>query len=123
MNFNGIHHVMVTVGDIEIAKQFYGELLGLKEAKCPVNDGQRIWYKIGNQELHVNLQKEHYKAGFGHFAISLPSSEYHDYVQRIKASGYVKQNASQKFSDGLYRLFVDDPFDNTVEITDGQIDP
>jgi extradiol dioxygenase family protein len=113
---------MVTVGDIDVAKNFYGEVLGLEETECPVDDGQRVWYKLGSQELHVNLQKEHYKAGFGHFAISLSPDDYHEYVERIKASGYENQNQSQKFVDGLYRLFIDDPYGNTIEITDGQID-
>ena len=121
IKLNGVHHIMVTVGDLDVAKQFYGEILGLEEADCPVKDGQRVWYKIGHQELHVNLQKEHYKAGFGHFAISIEHGKYHDYVEKIKSTGYEKQNKSQKFEDGLYRLFIDDPFGNTIEITDGQL--
>lgn len=122
IKLNGVHHIMVTVGDLDVAKRFYGEILGLEETDCPVKDGQRVWYKIGPQELHVNLQKERYKAGFGHFAISVEPGKYHDYVENIKSTGYKKQNKSQKFEDGLYRLFVDDPFGNTIEITDGQID-
>ena len=121
IKLNGVHHIMVTVGDLDVARQFYSEILGLEEADCPVKDGQRIWYNIGHQELHVNLQKEHYKAGFGHFAISVETGKYHDYVKKLKTTGYEKQNKSQKFEDGLYRLFIDDPFGNTIEITDGQL--
>ena len=46
---NGVHHIMVTVGDLDVAKQFYSEVLGLEEADCPVKDGQRVWYKLGHK--------------------------------------------------------------------------
>jgi catechol 2,3-dioxygenase-like lactoylglutathione lyase family enzyme len=122
IKLNGVYHVMVTVGDLDVAKKFYGGVLGLEEADCPVKDGQRVWYKIGKQELHVNLQRQHYKAGFGHFAISVEPEKYHDYVERIRSTGYERMNESQKYIDGLHRLFIDDPFGNTIEITDGQLD-
>ena len=67
------------------------------------------------------IKKSIINAGLGHFAISVEPGKYHDYVEKIKATGYEKQNKSQKFEDGLYRLFVDDPFGNTIEITDGQL--
>ena len=34
--FLGIDHVMVTVGDLEVARKFYEEVLGLEEMDCPV---------------------------------------------------------------------------------------
>lgn len=117
---NGVHHIMVTVGDLDVAKQFYSEVLGLEEADCPVKDGQRVWYKLGHQELHVNLHKN-YKAGFTHFALSIEPEKYHEYYKQVKNSGYEKVTDLHKHVDGLYRFYVDDPFSNTVEITDGQI--
>ena len=120
IKLNGIHHIMVTVGDLDAAKQFYSEIIGLEEADCPVNDGQRLWYKLGHQELHVNLHSNH-KAGFSHFAISIEPGKYHEYYEKVKSSGYDKVTESHKHVDGLYRFYVDDPFNNTVEITDGQI--
>ena len=70
-HIQGIDHVMVTVGDLNIAREFYVGILGLQEMQCPVKDGKRVWYKIGQQQLHVNLQEEYYKAGFCHFAIAI----------------------------------------------------
>jgi catechol 2,3-dioxygenase-like lactoylglutathione lyase family enzyme len=112
----GIDHVMVTVGNLDVARDFYEGVLGLEEMECPVNDGQRVWYKIGCQELHVNLQEKYHKAGFCHFAIAIEASEYHEYAKHIAASGYKLSCESQEFEDGIYRFFLDDPFSNTVEI-------
>lgn len=112
----GIDHVMVTVGDLKVARDFYEGILGLEEMECPVKDGQRVWYKIGEQQLHVNLQKEHFKAGFGHFAIAVDSDKYHEYAEILHNSNYDLSAKSQKFEDGIFRLFLNDPFSNTVEI-------
>ena len=117
----GVHHIMLTVGDIEIAKEFYESVLGLEETDCPVNDGKRVWYKIGNQELHVNLA-ENYQAGNTHFAISIEPGKYDEYYEQVRSSGYKKITKMHYFEeDGLHRFYLDDPFDNTIEVTDGQI--
>ena len=116
VNPKGIDHVMVTVGDLDVAKQFYEEILGLEIMECPVKDGQRVWYKIGYQQLHVNLQEKHHKAGFCHFAIAIDADEYHEYAKHVAATGYKLSCESQQFDDGIYRFFLDDPFSNTVEI-------
>ena len=117
----GVHHIMVTVGDIEISKNFYGKILGLEEIDCPVKDGQRVWYKLGNQELHVNLHKNH-RSGFSHFALSVTPEKYEEYYRLVKSTGYDKVNESRFYeADGTNKFFVDDPFGNTIEIMDGQI--
>lgn len=117
----GVHHIMLTVGDLGIAKNFYENVMGLENAECPVNDGVRAWYKLGNQELHVNYH-ENYKSGFSHFALSVEPGRYHDYYEQVKNSGYDKVTDSRIYeADGLYRFYVDDPFNNTIEVTNGQI--
>lgn len=115
-HFLGIDHVMVTVGDLDVAREFYEGVLGLEEMDCPVKDGQRVWYKIGHQQLHVNLQEKYHKAGFGHFAIAIEADKYHEYANKLSSSGYKLSAESQKYSDGVYRIFLDDPYSNTVEI-------
>lgn len=117
---NGVHHIMITVGDLDIAKQFYSVVLGLEETDCPVKDGKRVWYKLGNQELHVNY-REDFRAGLGHFALSMKLDDYVEYHEKIKATGYDRVTESVKYIDGLFRFYLDDPFGNIIEITDGQI--
>lgn len=112
----GIDHVMVTVGDLEVARKFYEGILGLEEMDCPVKDGERVWYRIGNQQLHVNLQVEHHRAGFCHFAIAIAADQYHEYASQVAATGYKLSCESMKFEDGVYRFFLNDPYSNTVEI-------
>jgi len=115
-HIQGIDHVMITVGDLDVARGFYEGILGLEEMECPVKDGQRVWYKIGDQQLHVNLQKKYHKAGFCHFAIAIEADKYHEYAKMVSNTDYKLSVESQKFEDEVYRFFLDDPFSNTVEV-------
>ena len=117
----GVDHIMITVGDLDIAKDFYESVLGLQEADCPVKDGMRVWYKLGNQELHVNLRRD-FCAGKGHFALSVKPEQYHQYYEQVKNSGYAKITESMHFSeDNHHRFYLDDPFGNFIEVIDGSI--
>ncbi len=120
MKFSGVHHIMVSVGDITKAKEFYESVLDFEETDCPVKDGKRVWYKLGDQELHVNY-REDYRPSLGHFALSLKPEDYHKYYEKVKATGYQRVTGSDKCIDGLYRFYVDDPFGNIIEFTDGQL--
>jgi catechol 2,3-dioxygenase-like lactoylglutathione lyase family enzyme len=49
-----VHHVSVCVSDLDRAKRFYGEVLGLPELLRPDLGFPGAWYRVGtNQELHL----------------------------------------------------------------------
>jgi len=112
----GIHHIMITVGDIEKAKEFYNKILGFEEMVIPNGiEGPRAWYKLGSTELHVNEHSK-YQAGNSHFAISVGESQYKSYIAHIETSGYEKKSNCERYVDGYYRLYIHDPFGNCIEI-------
>jgi catechol 2,3-dioxygenase-like lactoylglutathione lyase family enzyme len=47
------HHVSLVVSDIEQARSFYGELLGLEEIERPDFGLPGAWYAAGDVELHL----------------------------------------------------------------------
>ncbi|MFT5104299.1 MAG: catechol 2,3-dioxygenase-like lactoylglutathione lyase family enzyme [Candidatus Endobugula sp.] len=113
----GVDHIMITVGDIDEAKDFYDKVLKLDELTIPPEiTGPRAWYSLGSSVLHVN-QHESHKAGFQHFGITVESGKYESYIDAIKDTGYKSITENQLYDDGLYRIFVDDPFGNTIEIS------
>ena len=117
----GVHHIMITVGNIEEAKTFYSSILDFEEMEIPdFITGPRLWYKLGPTELHVNEHPNH-KAGNSHFAISVEEEKYHDYIYKIEKTGYEKRSTCEKYVDGYHRLYIHDPFDNCVEIINAQI--
>lgn len=117
----GVHHLMITVGDLDTAKQFYGSVLGLEETVIPPEiGGDRAWYRLGPVELHVNVHPEH-KAGNQHFAISVEHGKYEAYIEQVRKTGYKKITKTQKYIDGHYRTYIDDPFGNCIELIDAQV--
>ncbi len=116
----GVHHIMITVGNIEDAKTFYSSILGFKEIEIPKEiTGPRLWYKLGPIELHVNEHPK-YKAGNTHFAITVEHDKYDEYISKIEQSGYDKRSTCEQYADGYYRLYIHDPFDNCIEIINAQ---
>ncbi len=53
MHVEALHHVAVCVTDIERAKRFYGEVLGLPEVPRPPFDFGGAWYEFGGRQLHL----------------------------------------------------------------------
>lgn len=52
-------HVNLAVDDVEAARRFYGEVLGLQE--IPRSEGQRrpgAWFQLGAMELHLSYEPE-----------------------------------------------------------------
>jgi catechol 2,3-dioxygenase-like lactoylglutathione lyase family enzyme len=113
----GVDHIMITVGDINEAKDFYLTVLKLNELEIPPEiTGPRAWFSLGSSVLHVNQHKAH-KAGFQHFGITVEAGQYESYINSLKETGYKNITENQLYDDGLYRIFVDDPFGNTIEIS------
>ena len=121
IGITGVHHIMITVGDLNVAKNFYGSILGLKEKPIPPQiEGKRVWYYLGPLQLHVNEISEH-KAGLSHFAITIDKGQYEEYIQYVNKSGYENMSESKMYKDGMRRVYINDPFGNNIEIIDGQM--
>ena len=121
IEITGVHHIMITVGDLDVAKNFYGSILGLKEKPIPPQiKGERVWYYLGSLQLHVNVLPE-YKVGLSHFAITIDEGKYEEYIQYVSKSGYENMSESKMYEDGMRRVYINDPFGNNVEIIDGQM--
>ncbi|QUW21588.1 VOC family protein [Sporosarcina sp. Marseille-Q4063] len=120
IDFKSIHHVSLSVTDLEKAKQFYGEILGLKEINRPNFDFPGAWYKIGNQQLHLIVFQDsetlrnnrQVETKDGHFAIRV-----HDYYQTL---AYLKDKGVQvtenpNSTSGFAQIFCTDPDNNLIE--------
>ena len=59
----GIHHVSLTVEDIERSRKFYGDFLGLEEAERPDLGLPGAWYQAGPTQLHLIQKPQGFDAG------------------------------------------------------------
>jgi glyoxylase I family protein len=56
--FETLHHVAVAVSDLDRAKHFYGDLLGLTEIPRPAFSFAGAWYRAGgDRDLHLIVVK------------------------------------------------------------------
>jgi glyoxylase I family protein len=120
IDFKSIHHVSLSVTDLEQAKRFYGEILGLKEINRPNFDFPGAWYKIGDQQLHLILYQDsetlrknrQVETKDGHFAIRV--QDYYQTLAYLKDKGVlVTENPNSK--SGFAQLFCTDPDNNLIE--------
>lgn len=118
----GLQHLAINVKDLEAARNFYGQLLGLAELPRPAAVAEQfrsIWYLLGNAELHVveNPDFEPLKSPLGpHFAIAC--DDFNSACKRIAEQAEDVLFGPAKGMDGIDRLVVRDPTGNVVEIID-----
>ena len=111
-----LHHAAITVPteELETARHFYSELLGLEEAPRPAAELGRpgIWYRVGGQELHIQA-RDGYGGERGEHHPALVVDDVHGLQAQLAASGVEIQEA-QPLSD-RERFFAWDPFGNRLE--------
>ncbi|HTY79109.1 MAG TPA: VOC family protein [Candidatus Bathyarchaeia archaeon] len=115
------HHVSVCVSDLERARAFYGDRLGLKEIPRPAFDFPGVWYELdGNIALHIMVAKrpparvahQPFDVIYPHFALWTDDADLT--CARLRAEG-IEVRDFVSTPTGLRQLFVDDPDGNRVE--------
>ena len=121
INIKRLDHVQLCVppGAEGRAREFYGELLGLKEIEKPVplraNGG--LWFEIADIQLHIGVERDQSKSK------RHPAFE----VENIEAvRGYLEQNGvrtrDEPVLEGIKRFSFFDPFDNRIELLEKMAD-
>ena len=114
MNIEQLDHVAIHVADIEVSRNFYVDILQLKELPRPDFDFPGAWFAIGSHELHLigNREKEtssHHRGT--HFALRVGDIE--QVVEMLDSSDteYIRKSRP----DGARQVFVQDPDGHWVE--------
>ena len=119
---SAIHHIGIAVHDLEEARHFWGEVLGLEEVARPkaIEKYTSAWYQIGDAQFHVVENKE-FVAPKGelipHIAVAVRREAFDGVAERVREAGVRIGFGPAAGLDGLYRLVVDDATGNRVEIT------
>ncbi|WP_077624585.1 VOC family protein [Sediminibacillus massiliensis] len=120
IGFESLHHVSLAVTDIDRAKDFYGNILGLKEIDRPGFDFPGAWYQIGSQQLHLISypgsetirEKGEMETKDGHFAIRV--KDYHQTLNFLKKQNVDVLEKPDSIS-GFAQIFCMDPDHNLIE--------
>ncbi|MEQ8677260.1 MAG: hypothetical protein RLP44_31550 [Aggregatilineales bacterium] len=100
----------------QIARQFYGEVIGLEEKPVPTSIvyADLVWFKIGEiTELHVFAEADSDTKSERHFCLNVGDVE--AMRQSLERGNYEIWSPTQ--IQGRPRFFCRDPFGNVVEFT------
>ncbi len=112
-----LHHVNVTVPpELEAAtKQFYSEVVGLKQVPKPASARQSgAWYQIGENQLHLSVEDEE-RGPLSSRHICFHVSALAEAERRFRDAG-VEVIPDPRPISGTARFYVRDPGGNQLEI-------
>jgi catechol 2,3-dioxygenase-like lactoylglutathione lyase family enzyme len=116
MQIMQIEHVQLAmpVGGEQLARRFYGELLGIPEVMKPANLAKRggCWFERGNLKLHLGVEADFRPARKAHVALLV--EDLAALRGRLSAAD-VAVNDDEPLQ-GYHRIYVDDPFGNRLEL-------
>ncbi len=127
IKYESLHHVSLTVTDLEKAKHFYENILCLKELPRPDFDFPGAWYEIQNQQLHLivypnsqTIRKDKtLNSREGHFALRVEN--YYDTLNWLKQNNVNILEKPYGVS-GFAQIFCADPDGNLIELNVDQKD-
>jgi glyoxylase I family protein len=136
MEMTALHHVALTVTDLERSRKFYREILSIEEIPRPPFNFPGAWFQLGDSQ-HVHLIV-HDRATFRekpldirdvHFAVRVPS--YQAAVEFLRAKGY-REDADPNdpclmvlqphATAGFPQIYICDPDRHVIEINAERLD-
>ena len=113
VQLTGVHHVSIVITDVERARNFYGNVLGLREIARPATfDFFVVWYDLGNQHIHLIPRDKSETVSPRHFAMHVGDA-------KAAREHFAKLGVATRETTpipGCDRFFVNDPDGNLIEI-------
>ncbi len=115
MTFSGLHHVAISVDDVDTAIAFYTEVLGCTvRADRPDFGFPGAWLDAGAQQIHL-MQFGPGEQARGHFALRVDSTG--AWHERLDGHGVAHQVADHVVGAG-HQIFLHDPAGNQIELNE-----
>jgi len=101
------------------ARGFYAGLLGLEEIPKPepMRASGGVWFRVGEQELHVGIEEPFAPARKAHPGLRVAPEELDAIAQRIAEAGAPVDWDERH--PGVRRFYTADPFGNRLEVGAG----
>lgn len=118
-----IDHVQLAMpaGGEDRAREFYAGVLGLSEVPKPAplaaNGG--AWFKAGDVELHLGIERDFAPARKAHPALVVPDLD----LLAVTCRAYGAEVEWDDRYPGVRRFYVNDPFGNRIELVQAPADP
>ncbi len=118
MSVIGIDHVQIAApaGCEPVARQFFGELLGLTEIEKPepLRGRGGVWFSVGAQQLHIGVEDAFAPARKAHPALRVESVRLDEIAERLAGAGCMVR--WDDALSGMRRFYCEDPWGNRIEL-------
>jgi glyoxylase I family protein len=112
MNVRGVHHVSINVEDVESAKRFYIDVLGLTERSDRPDFGfGGAWLDAGGQQIHL-IEAQTPPSKGQHFALRV--DDLATVISELRSHGVEVSDAVPVASS--LQAFLNDPSGNQIEL-------
>jgi glyoxylase I family protein len=126
IDFETLHHVALTVTDLERAKRFYGHVLGLREIPRPAFPFDGAWYRTGDRDLHlIVVENPQLNAGLAldmaNAHVAFRVKDFRSARAYLESQG-VPMRVTVGGPTGFPQIHLMDPDRNIVEINAAELD-
>jgi catechol 2,3-dioxygenase-like lactoylglutathione lyase family enzyme len=113
MRLTGIHHSSIVVTDMERARHFYRDILGLKEVERPANFVTPVaWFEVGDEHVHLIPSLHPDTQSPRHFALHVEDAR--AAREHLRSQGVAVEETVP--IPGADRFFIRDPDGNQIEL-------
>lgn len=117
LGIRAVHHITLVVRDLEEARHFYEQFLGLSPVDRPDYDFAGAWYRCGDTEVHLLVAEEHPGPSRRHVAFE--TGDFDRVLRSLdSARVHVVGGPGVRSHDGTRYVFVQDPGGNIIEIVE-----
>jgi lactoylglutathione lyase len=119
-----LNHIAVQVSDLNTSKNFYENIIGLRQIPDPFNDDVHVWFNIGHSQLHLiesgTVEGDQDKNS--HICFSVTNME--KFIDRLEAANITysdwpgKEGAVTTRPDGIKQIYFRDPDGYWIEVND-----
>ena len=121
MQIMQIEHVQLAMpaGGEQLARGFYGDLLGIPEVTKPPNLAKRggCWFERGNLKLHLGVETDFRPARKAHVALLV--EDLAALCVKLRAADIAVKDDEPL--QGFERIYVNDPFGNRLELMESDV--
>jgi len=120
MTLRALHHASFPVRDLERARRFYGEVLGLEEIERPDLGFPGAWFRVGDAQVHLLVTPPGVDVGAPPAALSplaahtaFAIDDYARVLAALEAQGFAVLGTSVEIG----QMWVQDPDGHVIELT------
>jgi catechol 2,3-dioxygenase-like lactoylglutathione lyase family enzyme len=122
-----VYETVVYAGDLEPARAFYRDVLGLREVEDGVfrldDDGVLLLFDPAESSRPGRVVPSHGPEGATHVAFSVGADELDAWRERLADLGVELEQDQDWERGGARSLYVRDPAGNSVELVEGDLWP